>query len=387
MAYIDIPFEETPGELSADAYNFLAAVFAGWVAAQGSLAAAMVEATSRMASEVRTVAAQVPPAIYEDFGATVVGISKQPSTNASVDVTLTLTAAALANLIVPAGTLTIGWRDASGTLHPFSSRADVVFLTGATTATTTLFALEEGTAANGFSGPGEPVESPVALASAVTTSPSSGGQDEETSDEYRAGLSGRLRVLAIHPIIPDDWAIMARDITGVDRALAVDLYDPVANTFAHPRTVSVFPIGLDGSNVSGQAKADLQAYFDAHREINFTTIIADPVRTTIDVQATVVSEPGFDPVDVKARAEAALAAYLSPANWGRPDTGEREWRSKPIVRYLDLAGVLKGVDGVDVISTLQSRVGGGTFASVDITMNSGRPHALPTVGSITVTAT
>jgi hypothetical protein len=58
--------------------------------------------------------------------------------------------------------------------------------------------------------------------------PTAGGIDAEPDDVYLSRLTDELTLLAPRPILPVDFAIMARDVTGVTRATALDGYDPTA---------------------------------------------------------------------------------------------------------------------------------------------------------------
>jgi hypothetical protein len=56
----------------------------------------------------------------------------------------------------------------------------------------------------------------------VTTTVSAGGVDAENDIAYRDRLAAELTLSSPRPILPDDFAILARNVTGVTRALAVN---------------------------------------------------------------------------------------------------------------------------------------------------------------------
>jgi hypothetical protein len=64
----------------------------------------------------------------------------------------------------------------------------------------------------------------VTMAAAAT-----GGTDEEEADDYLDRLADALSILAPRPILPQDFATLARQIPGVGRAVALDLYQPGTN--------------------------------------------------------------------------------------------------------------------------------------------------------------
>ncbi len=63
-------------------------------------------------------------------------------------------------------------------------------------------------------------------------------------------------------------------------------------------------------------------------------------------------DPARTPVPVREPAAiAALQAYLSPATWAAPATGETiGWQDKPTVYLYEVAAVLDAVAGLDVVT-------------------------------------
>jgi hypothetical protein len=87
--------------------------------------------------------------------------------------------------------------------------------------------------------------------------------------------------------------------------------------------------------------------------LNFIVNQMDPVYTTIDASTTFTIFAGYDAADVVARVKTALTNYLSPANWGKPTTGDQhDWLNVTVVRYLELATLVNNVEGVDYITAL-----------------------------------
>ena len=165
--------------------------------------------------------------------------------------------------------------------------------------------------------------------------------------------------------------------------------------FNQERYVTIVAVDDVGQPVSGAIKLAIDNYLEAKREVNFIVEEIDATYTTIDVQFTGTAMPGFVASAVKAACEAAIASYLSPANWGLPDVANQSdiasitplWRNTSVIRLYELATIINNVSGFDYIvpGTLQIRIAGGSFATADITM--GGPAPLPQPGTITGTIT
>ena len=148
------------------------------------------------------------------------------------------------------------------------------------------------------------------------------------------------------------------------------------------RMIHVVPIDDAGQPVSSTIKAELDAEFQAKREVNFVVTIGDPTYFTVAVRFNVVALPNYDTAAVQANVMAALSDYLDPANWGGPKAADEEytWRASTVVRYLEVAQIINNADGVDYITSLT--LNGGT---TDVTI-SGGAAPLP-AGDVTVNVT
>jgi hypothetical protein len=160
------------------------------------------------------------------------------------------------------------------------------------------------------------------------------------------------------------------------------------------RMVSVAVVDDDGQPLSAPVKQEVDDYLQSLRETNFIVHVIDGVYTSIDVTFTAVARLGYDAATAETAAEDAVEAYLSPANWGIPETaigdleasrGRPLWENKNVVRYLELAEVINEVPSIDYITTLQLRMTGGTLGTSDVTIGGAAP--LPQPGTITGTVT
>lgn len=492
--YIEFPLDTNPEVLAEDAFDYIQAHFPTWIPADGNLDTIMVEVGARLAAEARDVASLVPVSIFRYFGG-LVGIPPQEATYATglTDWTLINNA----GYTIPAGTQ-VGIRTAGDVLVPFLTMTDIVVPPGSTTALNVLItAVEAGGESNAIgtaAGPVELISTLDFVVSITLDAATSGGIDAEDEEDYLDRLRTRLQLLAPRPIIARDFAIMAEDIGGVERAVAIDGYDPTAseiqtvdvdatggnfqltftgqttaniawnataaqlqaalealsniapgdihvtggpgpamwtveflgtydgvnvaqmtNTdtltggagtvtnatlregaghsqFDNERMVGVAAVDEEGEAVSGGVKAEIDAYLQAHREINFVVHVFDPTYTLVDVTFTAVTFPGFDPALVEVAAELAISTYLEPKNWGLSTSQfgdspvSQSWQNVKVVRYLELAQVLNAVEGLDYITALTFRIGAASFATTDVTLPGEVPLPRPGVITGTVSA-
>jgi hypothetical protein len=175
---------------------------------------------------------------------------------------------------------------------------------------------------------------------------------------------------------------MSHNATASHTALAVTLGDLTGQE----RTVTVCGVDTAGAALSGPIQAALQTNLEALREINFVVDVIAPTFTEIDVSTTVIANADADETAVQAAIVAALQEFLSPAIWGGGDQTPPVWSpGTNIVRYLDLATVIRNIPGVAYISALQDCIHGGSLASVDVTLPGDAP--LPQPGTLTVIVT
>lgn len=265
--------------------------------------------------------------------------------------------------------------------HVFNNTEDATGEPG-DTLTLTLVANQAGAQGSGLSGNPSLLESYnfVDIATVALSGVTSGGVDAETDADYEQRLARRLRHMG-RPVLPGDFAEIAREVPGVARALAIDGYNPTGGgSTGNERTVTLATVDQAGVNVSSGVKSAVAGAIEAEREVNWDVFVIDPTRTTINISASVTVWDGFDASDVHARAEAALAAWLDPAAWGLPPTGEiPEWHDKPNARLGEAYDTIYNVQGVKDVTTLT--LNGGTS---DITLTG--PAGLPAPGAISVTA-
>jgi hypothetical protein len=381
--YIALPVTTDPDQLAADALGYLALQQPGWVAREGHLEVWLIRAFARMCAETASVAAQVPLAIFQYFGTQLLGLPPLVGATAGMASTWNLTDSN--GHLIPAGT-NVAYRVSSKQTVLFQTAADVTVVAGQSSTgvgQVPLVAVAAGSVANGL-GPSvlAPVDSLSFVSSVISTTTSAGGADAETQAQYLDRLAAELQLLAPRPIIPSDFAALARNQSGVARAAALDGYNPADSSTGNARMVAVAVVDPAGNALPTASKALVTAALQAQREINFVVNVVDPTYTAVRVTAQLVSAPGYNTDSVTAAATAALQAFLSPANWGGPGL---TWTNTTVVRYLTVGGILDDIPGVRYVSSLTIGIGAGSLVAGDGTLPG--PIPLPTVGAMNITTT
>jgi hypothetical protein len=148
--------------------------------------------------------------------------------------------------------------------------------------------------------------------------------------------------------------------------------------------VSVAGQYADGTTLSAPLKAAVDALLQANREWGFIVNVVDFNYHDVDSTFTFTTLPNYNKSDVEARAEAAVAAYVSPATYGAPPNDARGLKLQPVIYYWELVGVLESVEGLDRLITLTIGLNGAVQSASDKTMSGDFP--LPRPGNIIGTA-
>jgi hypothetical protein len=370
VAYISNPLETDPGAISQEAFTYIQAQFPDWLPADGNLDTIMVEAFSQHVAELRELETDVRDQIYRYLGAKLHGILPIDATSATGTSTWTM----IDNLgyTIPAGTQVA--IPATGDEFVAFEVLDAVTVAPGATATAaggvTLVAVEPGANGSGLTGAPQLIDALSYVASIILVGQTTGGVDAETDADYLDRLTAQLGLLAPRPILPADFAEMAREIGGVFRAVALDGYNPANASYSNERMVAVAGVGENGLVLSTAQKAAIDALLQSRREVNFVVNVMDPTYTAVTVAFVGVAVVGTDAIAVRDAAVAAVNAYLSPARWGLVGIGDSEstWINRPTVRYLDVSQAINEVSGFDYLTSLT--VNGAT---ADVTL----PGAVP----------
>lgn len=390
MSYIDIPIEVEPEALIADVYAEMADRFPGWTANEGSVEVWLVRAiVYRLVVPLAELSADVPAEIFQRFGETIHNVPAIAAAPATAESTWTMIDTA--GYTIPADT-EVMIAGADGTLYGFRVRDEVQVLAGASVTDpgeVILEAVEDGDDANGLTADPTLVDALAYIAEdgIALVGASSGGVDAEDPLDYLNRLRDTLQTLSPRPVVPRDVEILARSVAGVTRASAIDGYNPIDDTSNNEKMVTVAVVDANGAALSAPVKDEVEALLTDRRELNFIFHVIDPTYSTIKVNFQVVIFDGFDQATVEADVIAALTAYLSPANWGKPpygpDTADAStWLPQTVVRRQDLSFVVGGVQGVDYWTTLKLAKGADALGTADVTLDG--PAPLPQPGVIQV---
>jgi uncharacterized phage protein gp47/JayE len=369
VTYVQPDIVVDEAQIAQTAYDLVAARVPGWQPSPNSLDTALLEAAARLAAELRSLVGDVSDLVVQGLATSILDYPRRDAEAAQLDLAFTLTAGA-AGYVVPAGTQ-VAVLAPDGTQVAFRTVADSA--TVGTAATAPAEAVETGPAGNGISGAASMIDALPQVDSVAAVGTSAGGADAEADLTYLDRIARRMRLVAVHPILPADFALLATDVPGVARAMALDGYDPVANTTGNIRTVAVVVQDAAGLAVPGGVKADVAALLGSSREVGFVVNVADPLYEPITLVVDVVKTAQAVTAQVVADVQAALSAYLSPARWGAPaGEGEPAWSSRPTVYLNQLIAVAGSVPGVVRVAALP--ING---VAADKLLQAGKPQALP----------
>jgi hypothetical protein len=397
VGLISLELVADPDALAEAAIAYLEAAIPGWEARPGNVETVLLAANAQIGAEVVEQAAEIDPLIFSYLGEDLLGIGARQATEATGVASVTWEADVVTATVYPAASL-LAVPSPTGDSVAFQTNVDLVAPAGGGVQTVAITALEAGELGNGVYGAAEPIDIVDGVGSVVVAQATSGGSEEETSDEYLARLAEALTILAPRPIVPGDFSVLARQVDGVGRATTIDLYQPSTGQGGYgapraaapatnvPRCATVVVTGDAGvAPTSGtlQAVYDL---LDASREVNFLVYAIPPGYDAIDVQATVRRYPGYDSAAVQTAVALELAAWLDPGTWGTPPGAlEGQWIFDNTVRLYEAVDALNSAAGVHYVETVQTRKAGGTFGTADIALKT--PVGLPTPGTFTITVT
>jgi hypothetical protein len=410
--YIELPLVDDPDALLETGVTYLEDALPGFVARPGNPETVLLEAQSQIAAEVVQQAEQVPPIAFAWAGEALFGIPPHAAVPATGTAVITFAVDTPASMVAAQSMLAVP--HPSGTSMIFTTDTDVAAPAGGGDVPVGITALEAGQDANGAFGAGELVDSVEGVVALVVDAATSGGVDAEADEDYLDRLADALALLAPRPILPGDFAVMARQVPGVGRSAALDLYQPGTNdniTAGQPggpltvegapvaagagvtpvaRCVTTIITGLDGQPPTQALMHEVWIELDGAREVNFLAYVIAPRYSVIDVQATVHAFPGYTAADVQAAAQATLGQWLDPANAGAQatstgDAGD-EWTVDPYVRIYEAIDWLNRAEGVYYVTSgsVQVRIAGGAWTPNDLPLPGVAPLTMPGTFTITV---
>jgi hypothetical protein len=332
-------------------------------------------------------------ALFRQFGTQLLALPYEPGSAAAA--VAQITATDTSGYVLPAGTqitLTLGAVQVG-----FQTVSSLQIPAGSLTGTVPVAAVLPGSAFNGATNPAATVAQIDWVASVSVLTPSSGGVDQETDDDYQARLAAMLQLLAPRPITAADYATMALSFIPapgsteqeVGRATAIDGYDPPSGTYGNEREVTVCVTDPNGIALNAATMSAVAQWLTSLREANFLVNVVAPNYTTVYVACTVVATAGYPATVVQANVQAALLNFLTPANFGTPSQMVSGWENTTNVYLSVVESVVQGAAGVDHIpaGTLAVDVRSPpTNTTADLALTGAFPLVISSAASIPTSA-
>jgi hypothetical protein len=193
--------------------------------------------------------------------------------------------------------------------------------------------------------------------------------------------SGITPGTSIDTVTDSNDAVLSADATVTATGVTMTFEDLTGQE----RCVTVSGLDIHGNALTDDINAQMQAYLQAKREVNFIVGTVFPTKTAVDVSVTCDAIPGADLPTVQAAISAALTNFLSPATWGGGNQVPPIWSpTSGTVRFLDIANAILSTPGVLYIAAgdLSIALAGDGLDVNDLTLPGDAP--LPTAGSFTI---
>jgi hypothetical protein len=208
VRYIVLPIERDPVDAEEQGFEVFRAQFPGWQPADADPLTILVRATAVMDSEVAELASRMSEEAFRYFGRGLLGLP--PVDDAPAIGTVRFTAQDASGPYVVPEDLEVAGRDATGTLRGFRVLSSAVIPNGSTTVDVAVEATEDGTVSEGISGAGEFLEYVDYLTAVEFIGTTEGATDRESDEAYLDRLAEELTLQAPRPIVPHDFAVLAR---------------------------------------------------------------------------------------------------------------------------------------------------------------------------------
>jgi Baseplate J-like protein len=384
--YIEFPIEVNAETLIEEVFADLEDQIDGWEPAAGNLETFLIRAiVYRLIVPLAQLAADVPPEVFDRWGEEIAEVERHLASAATGATTWKMTDNG--GYKIPAGT-EIGVPVSGSEARGFRTVNEVIIPPGSTETAAgevLIEAIEAGTQDNELEGEAT-LEDALALPldSIKLVGATSTGEDEEEPTVYLGRLRETMETLAPRPIIAKDVAILARNVPGVGRSVAIDNYNAETEEGEQEKTTTVVVTDAEGEACIAAVKEAVEAELAAKREANYIFFVVDAQYKEIDLTCVFVEAPGFDHAAVKVKLEAALDDFFDPAKFGqRPPGDAKSWVNATTIRYQDLVTVVNNVEGLDYYTTLKFALKGGEQKAADLAL--GGAYPLPKKHTFTVT--
>ena len=189
----------------------------------------------------------------------------------------------------------------------------------------------------------------------VNYRPARGGLDSESLDEAKFRALSVLRTTEV-AVTAEDYQRIALGVPGVGRAHTVmDVAPGVVRLVVVPDLGEPEePLEPDALAPSRALVRDVSAELDERKILGTAIEYEGAAHAVVDLDAHVFGEPGVDPEELGAEAEAALRRFLHSLAGGHRGTG---WDLGSGVTESQIAAVLQGLPGVAFVERVRMRLG------------------------------
>ena len=383
--FVRLPIESTPQQMLEEWAAEMSALIEGWDPALAEYETINAQAIIyRIIFPLLQLAANVDAAIFSEWGKQIVNVVPQEATRATVASTWTVQDES--GYTIQAGTQVDIARSGDERIG-FLVTADVVIDPGSKVTEAgevVLEAIEPGLDGNGLEGEGILIDALFFVTDIAIVGASSGGTDAEDPAAYLGRLALTMQTYIEGVVIARDVEIVALNVPGIGRALALDNYDAVLEEGEQEKTTTVAVTDDEGEAATAEAKEALEAKLEEKREVNYVFYVIDATYHSLDVEGAIVPMQGFDKAEVAANVKGAIEDAFSQARHGQQPPGDTSsWVNSDTLRYQDLVTVVNNAEGVDHYESLKWRIGVAAMGIADIALSGAAP--LPKPDSITIT--
>lgn len=341
----------------------------GWIPREGNSEVLMAEAFALVTAEAIVAANRLPGAAVEAL-LLIAGVSKDIGAAAIADVTFTL--GDTLGHTIPGGTR-LYLRLDDGTVVTFLVEPPgLTVAPGSSTGTTSVIADVFTGRANGIAiGTTLLMADPVPFIEHVELDTAvADGRDPETDNEWRDRGVQRLSRLSDALVLPRHFEAAALEQAAVERAVAIDLFDPATgpNPGDNPGHITVAVLGENGTALSVPAKAAIETILEDSAIAVLDVHVVDIVLVNVPFVTQVHKLPGFTDVAVQDAVEDAIRAYIDPLNW--------QWGA--VIRLNEMIALIDRAAGVDYVITVTINGVAGNYTLTN-------PASLPKASTVTVT--
>lgn len=358
--YVDLRlFDKDSQDIFESALINLQSYLPAWTPREGQTEVLLLESLALEVSEGVFAINRLPGAVMEVL-MRLYGVTRDLGTPPTA--TLTFTVSDSNEHLLPAGTRAALALPNGEDPIVFTTTAPLLIAAGSTTGTVAAVGDRNTDAGNGTAAGTllDLLDAVVYVERVQLGSTVGGGASEEDDAAWFDRGVGRFSRLVETLVLPRHFKAAALERPEVERAYAIDNYDPAvgpapaagaSGVNAGHVTVAVYG---NGAALTTAQRDAIAVDFDAQAQANLAVHIVDPTITDVTVTSTVLAVAGYTVAQVQANVAAALAAYMSPMTW--------EW-SGTVYRN-ELIALIDGVEGVQRVISIAAPAADLTIGGV-----------------------